>query len=322
MKNSLLIILFICSIKCLAQDPVFTQFFMIPETMSSSFTGGKKSLRGGLVHRTQWPSLDFKINSQYAFVDNWFDEINSGVGISILNHSETTTKYNFTQINLNYLYEVQLSYDWFFRPSISFGYAIKNFGFQNLLLEDQINIFSGTINPVSSDPLNLNETRNFFDFSTSYMFYNDDSWIGLSLRHLNQPNISLAFDTEEPLDLFMSLHASVFLGTSGYQNDFKLYGLMNLMQQGSYNRLDLGTRFEYDRFSLGILASTNPIRTNSQSHLLSSINGFIGMEWNGFEFGYSYDFNITNIGPTGGVYEISVLYDFGYNSDCFGCPDY
>ena len=28
-----------------------------------------------------------------------------------------------------------------FRPSISVGYGAKDFGFQNILLEDQINVF-------------------------------------------------------------------------------------------------------------------------------------------------------------------------------------
>jgi len=33
-------------------------------------------------------------------------------------------------------------------------------------------------------------------------------------------------------------------------------------------------------------------------------------------------FNTTNIGRTGGVYELSIFYDFGNDSQCFGCPDY
>jgi hypothetical protein len=77
-----------------------------------------------------------------------------------------------------------------------------------------------------------------------------------------------------------------------------------------------------DQFSLGLLAATNPIKTDSNSHFLTSINAFIGMDWEGFRFGYSYDFNVTQIGRTGGVYELSVTYDFLNNDNCFGCPDY
>lgn len=322
-----IIIIFILSIPAItfAQDPIFTQFFMIPESLNSSFTGGKKTTRAGIIHRTQWPGVNFSINTQFAYVDNWFEEVNSGIGISVLNHKETSTRYNFTQVNLNYAYELQLSYDWFVRPSLSFGVGSKDFGFQNLLLEDQINIFQGIINPTSADPINLSENKLFFDFNSSVMFYNEDSWVGLSLRHLNRPNISMTFENQEPLDIFMSLHASIFIPTDGryrYRDDFKVYALLNAMMQNQYNRLDFGAKMEVDRFSFAVLAATNPIQSDPNSHFLTSINAFMGLEWEGFTFGYSYDFNVTDIGRTGGVYELSVIYDFGNNRNCFGCPNY
>jgi hypothetical protein len=77
MRKILYIIIFVNSFG-FAQDPIHTQFFMIPETLSSSFTGAKQSTRAGIIHRTQWPGLNFSINTQFAFVDNWFEEIKSG----------------------------------------------------------------------------------------------------------------------------------------------------------------------------------------------------------------------------------------------------
>ena len=91
MKRIIILILLVSQIKGMAQDPIHTQFFMVPETLSSSFTGAKQSTRAGIIHRVQWPGLNFSINTQFAFVDNWFEEVNSGIGISVLNHKETTT---------------------------------------------------------------------------------------------------------------------------------------------------------------------------------------------------------------------------------------
>lgn len=151
------ICLFLSLSKIFAQDPIFTQYFMIPESFNSSFAGAKEGPKAGIIHRTQWPRLNFSINTQFAYVDNWFEDINSGLGISVLNHKETTTRYNFTQVNLNYALKFQINDDWFFRPSISLGYGNKSFGFQDLLLGDQINISNGVINPISIDPILLNE---------------------------------------------------------------------------------------------------------------------------------------------------------------------
>ena len=325
MRKFLLLIVVLIYFEGFSQDPIHTQFFMVPETLSSSFTGAKQSTRAGIIHRTQWPGLNFSINTQFAFVDNWFEEVKSGIGISVLNHQETTTRYNFTQVNLNYAYQFSITDDWNVRPSISVGYGSKNFGFQNLVLEDQINIFSGIINANSIDPISLNESVRFIDFSTSVLFNSENSWVGMTLKHLNKPNISMELDGQESLEMFFSIHASLYLPFGkyrNYRNSNKLYLLANAMQQGPYNRFDLGTKYQMERFSFGLLAATNPIKSDQNSHFLTSINAFVGMDWEGFRFGYSYDFNVTEIGRTGGVYELSISYDFLNIDNCFGCPDY
>ena len=325
MRKFLVLIVVLLYFEGFSQDPIHTQFFMVPETLSSSFTGAKQSTRAGIIHRTQWPGLNFSINTQFAFVDNWFEEVRSGIGVSVLNHKETTTRYNFTQVNLNYAYQFPITDDWNARPSISFGYGSKNFGFQNLVLEDQINIFSGIINANSIDPIDLNESVRFIDFSASVLFNSENSWVGMTLKHLNKPNISMELDGQESLEMFFSIHASLYLPFGkyrNYRNSNKLYLLANAMQQGPYNRFDLGTKYQMERFSFGLLAATNPIKSDQNSHFLTSINAFVGMDWEGFRFGYSYDFNVTEIGRTGGVYELSISYDFLNNDNCFGCPDY
>lgn len=310
-----------------AQDPIFTQFFMVPETLNTSFTGSKESTSAGIIHRTQWPGVDFSINTQFAYVNNFFEEINSGLGVSILNHKETKTRYNFTQANLNYSYAIQLNETWFFRPSISLGFGNKDFGFQNLLLEDQINIFDGIINTTSIDPALLNEKINFFDFSTSFLFNNERTWIGFTMRHLNRPNISMAQNGNKPIDPFFSIHSAIefpFYGiyTGRYVDEESIFLVSNFMYQGPYNRFDIGPQYVNDKFSIGILAATNPIKTNQNSHFLTSINAAVGFKYEGFKFGYSYDFNTSKIGRTGGVYELSISYDFNNTRNCFGCPNY
>ena len=108
MKRIILILIFLKFSFGYSQDPIFAQFFNIPETVNTGFTGAYGNTKAGIIHRVQWPALNFSINTQFAYVDNWFEEIRSGVGISVLNHKETHTRYNLTQLNLNYAYEVQV----------------------------------------------------------------------------------------------------------------------------------------------------------------------------------------------------------------------
>jgi type IX secretion system PorP/SprF family membrane protein len=299
-----------------AQDPIFTQAFMIPETMNTGFTGSTESTTAGMVHRVQWPGLDFSINTQFAFVDTWLDELNSGVGISILNHKETKTRYTFTQVNFNYAIAVRLSENWYFRPSISIGAGMKSSGFQNLILEDQINIFDGTIDINTIDPALLTSQIKFFDFSSSLLFNNEASWVGITLRHLNKPNVSMTHEGNNALDMFLSVHSAIEIPFSIFpifrniDEEHKVYFLSNFMKQGQYTRLDIGSQYVYDRFSVGLLAAIDPEKRNLDTHLLTSINAFIGFKKEGWKFSYSQDFSTNSIGKTGGVYEITVSYNF------------
>ncbi|SFD06047.1 PorP/SprF family type IX secretion system membrane protein [Algibacter pectinivorans] len=311
-KLSILLILCCLSLNVQAQDPVFSQYFLVPETLNPGFSGFEDASYFGLIHRTQWPSLDLRVDTEYAFFNSWIEDV-GGIGFSIINQHENNTKYNHLQGNVNFSYHVRLANEWFFRPAIEVGFGTKSFNFSGLVLSDQININSGTINPTSNDPFAMNANRNisFFDFSAGFVFdkkntRNDtDLWLGASVKHLNKPNISFVENGNVPLDIFYSLHAGYKFPYFDY-ND--LFLSANYMQQGEYNRLDLGATVWLEKLMLGATAVTNPAKNNSNSHLLTSVNAFVGLEFEQLRFGFSYDVNTTNIGRTDGVYELSITY--------------
>ena len=63
------------------------------------------------------------------------------------------------------------------------------------------------------------------------------------------------------------------------------------------------------QFSTGVTFTTNPVKPDNESPLLTSINPFIGLRWKEFKFGMSYDINTTDIGNTGGVFEFLLSYE-------------
>lgn len=301
-----------------SQDPIFTQSFMIPESINSGFFGSQGITRAGGIHRVQWPGLDFSMNTQFIYVDGWVESINSGIGFSLVKHQESNTRYNLTQVNYHHSLVFQLNSFWYFRPSVSAGLGMKNFGFQNLLLEDQINIFTGVVNTSSIDSSVLNERITFVDFSTSVLFHNEDSWFGLTLRHLTQPDISFTQQgNNAPLDMFFSAHAAYNLSRDLIPierllgNNSSLYGLFNYMKQGQVSRLDLGFQLGIDQLSFGVIAVASPNKSQLNDSFISSLNFLVAVKWENWKFSYSQDFTTNKIGNTGGVYEVSINYDFG-----------
>jgi hypothetical protein len=98
MKIKLFIIIISCCIysKVNAQDPVL-QYFFGSRNVESWFFRFYETTYTGVIHREQWPDLDLKIDTDYAFFNTWNEKMNSGYGISVLNQRENVTNYNFTQ---------------------------------------------------------------------------------------------------------------------------------------------------------------------------------------------------------------------------------
>ena len=317
MKNIISLLFFLAFFQSYSQDVIFSQNFLVPETLNSSFTGAIRSTKVGSVFKSQWRNSSLKTSSNFAFVDTWLEGYKIGVGVNFLNQKESGSGYTFNQVNFNFAMAFEIGNSWFFRPSISSGFGMKNYGFQNLLLEDQINLNSNSINTSSIDPILLSSQKSFFDFSSSVLFNNKDSWFGLTLRHLNKPDISLTDGGNIPLDIFMSIHAKYNLPV--FQNygtwlgsKSKIYVLANYMNQRTYGRLDLGLQYVFDdKFSLGMTMFTVPDKSiNSLSSFLST---FIGLRAKGYRFGYSYDINTSKSISLGGVHEFSISYDFDIN---------
>ena len=132
---SLLLVVSCLGLKSYSQDPVFTQFYNIPDYLNPSFTGFSKGTKVGIINRTQWFGLNYGLNSQFFFIDNYFGddaETGIGLGLNIMNHHESVTRYNFTQVNLNYAHHIKLSNEWYFNPSLTVGIGVKDYTFDYL----------------------------------------------------------------------------------------------------------------------------------------------------------------------------------------------
>lgn len=326
MKSKIITLLIIlCSFQAQAQDPIFTQYYLVPETLNPAFTGISNTWSAGFVHRRQWPDGNRKMDSQYAYLNTVVsDEI--GVGMTVMNQNEVFTNLNYFKLNATFSYKIDINYDWHVRFGIEPGFGRKDFNFGNLLLEDQININTGAIDPNTSDPGvgDQNNNINFFDLGAGFEFGQEDAWIGLSVKHLNRPNISFRENGNLPLDMFISLHGGYYFEilnspTNLLPDESTILLTANYMRQGQYNRLDMGTVVDFTYFSLGVILATNPETKSENSHFITSVNPILSLTVSEFTFGYSYDWNISKLGRTQGIHELTLV----WQSDrrCHSCKE-
>ena len=331
MKIKIVLLLLFVATFARAQDPVFTSYFVVPETLNPGFAGILETLHAGVLHRTQWPNGDRQIDTDYAFLNGLIGQ-NAAVGGNVISNREKFTNYSLTQVNAVYSYQVEVGDEWYFRPGIEAGYGIKHFDFDRLILEDQIDRDNGAIDPSSVDPAYRQENIKFVDVSAGFVFNTEKAWIGASLKHLNRPNISFSAEADVPLEMFLSVHGlwkydfgdHPALGFLPKHTHLLLTG--NYMMQGEYNRLDLGIGMVLETTAIrtsnaltfGATMSANPKRTSDNSHLLTSVNPFVSVTLSEFfMFNAAYDFSTSRLGNTHGVYELSLTYRL--REDCWKC---
>jgi type IX secretion system PorP/SprF family membrane protein len=346
MKLKFVIYILLTSISIIevkAQDPVFTQYYFVPETQNGAFTGTVNTLNTGILHRTQWPDGARRLDTDYAFINGSIGNLsedsrpndsnlqNIGIGLTVLNQHEVFTDYNYTQING--VFSLNLDLDNFYSGlrmilGLEGGYGTKNFNFKSLLFEDQINTNDGSIGGGSLDPslLRLQNKKKFFDISSGFLLYTDDFWLGASMKHLNTPNIAFDSQGKLPLDMNFTLQSGYSFnldsgpGFSFLPDDSKLVLTSNFMKQGQYNRLDFGSIVHFNPFIIGVIAATNPMMKSADSHLLTSVNLIGSIKIYNFTFGYSYDVSTSKIENTQGVHEFSLTWQIG--RECHSCNNY
>jgi type IX secretion system PorP/SprF family membrane protein len=323
-----LLLTMVSIIKVRAQDAIFTQYFLVPETINPAFTGTLVTGYSGIIHRSQWPNENRRIDTEYAFINGPIGpDREMGLGLTILNQREVFTNYNYVQINGVYSYNVNLNDDWKLRLGIEAGYGRKNFNFRSLLLEDQINSDDGSISEGTIDPsiLNYNDKIDFLDISSGLLLFNEKAWFGASLKHLNKPNIAFTEYASVPLEMFLSIHSGYSLSLDDSHLTFipdqtNILLTANYMKQAQYNRLDFGTAIELKPLMVGVIGATNPGGKSDNSHLLTSVNIFGSIQLNRFVLGYSYDINTSKLGNTQGVHELSITWQIG--RECSSCDNY
>ena len=328
MKNFVLFLICLnfITLKIYAQDPIFTQFSLVPEALNPAFTGIANTWNAGILHRSQWPDANRKIQTQYGFVNNLVTN-ELGIGLTLLNNHEEFTNYNYFQCNGVFAYRIHLDDKWRLGLGIEGGLGRKNFTINNLLLEDQININNGNINPTTSDAILLNGDNkiSFFDMTVGFEVDQENVWFGASLKHLTRPNISFINGDNVPLEMFLSVHGGYFIELNNspsmiFPANTNLHVMGNFMRQGQSNRFDIGLSLELPMFSFGATLATNPDGKSDNSHIITSINPFATFKAGEFTFGYSYDLNASRLGNANGIHELTLTWQSDYT--CSRCDNY
>lgn len=301
------------------QDPQFSQYYATPLYLNPAFAGTGFAHRLSLNSRIQWPSLPQAFISNALSWDMNVPSFNSGFGLLAVTDKAGTVGLRSTSLGLVYSYRIYLGRNWVWSAGLNFKYAIRDIDFTKLLFGDQIEFGGGgTVPSVDPAAFNLRNTS-FFDFDFGFLFYNDKIWAGIAASHLNEPNTSFIED-EFRLPMKITMHAGMKIplntGIFATKRPTNITPSIYYKRQDTFDQLDVGINYYYEPIRFGIWYRGVPIKkfTGPEGNSYLSHDAVIFLigfsAWN-FEFNYSYDFTVSELGVnTNGAHEFSLSYQF------------
>ena len=323
MKKNILFILLaiICVSKrfTYAQDPVFSQFFFNPVFLNPAYAGADKSIRMGVVVKSQWTTLNIPYSSIGVSYDQALLRFNGignrgkrttnkvGIGANIISDVEGRGTFARTNVDFVYSYGFQPSYNSSLRFGIQASALMRNRNYYNLTFLDMIDQ-NGTITGTSGF---TGQTTSNFDLGLGIVGDWENLYGGVAVHHLLEPH-----DANSPnsyLPRKYTAHVGIDINLySWYRRKDKLILSPNVVfiQQGRYyNMLHMGVYISYRSVVAGLWYRNN---INFKGHAFMATIGYAD---DGLRVGYSYDFSILQHGLKGlptSSHEVTVGWNFAY----------
>lgn len=301
MKNLCLHLSFLLLPSCLlAQDIHFSQYDYTPALANPALIGNfadNAYQRASVNYRNQWQGVPVAYNSVLA---SWDSEIKPkklknnalGIGFSIIHDAAGDSKLGLTEVNLLCAYHFFINKNNTLSAGTALGYGMRRFDSKNLRFDNQFNdgFFDAT---QSSQEIFTNTNFGFFDAAASvawrYQKARQSAWVSANVQHLNAPEQSFYGSATSVLPRQISLTMGAKLPLA---KRLDIQPSLHGASQGAYFEA-LGTvLFDYhlneQRFKKINLLFGVAYRNED------AIIPTIGLRYNAWRVGLSYDVNISN----------------------------
>jgi type IX secretion system PorP/SprF family membrane protein len=275
--------------------------------LGPSFAGGANGSRITAQYRNQWFDLGAKFITYSASYDHYFSSFNSGIGVNFLSDVAGTSQIGVIQAGLHYSYNFQIFNIWQLRPGISFSY-LEHGVYGKVRYIDQV------LSPIdtagTSGPRFSVYNARDVDAGSSLLLFTEGFWLGVTVDHLLEPNVSLHSATAR-IPMKTSVYGGIDFRAKGKllkPSDDMLTFAFLYKQQENIRQLDVGAYWYSYPVTLGVWYRGIP---TVSSHRGEAVVFLIGIKTRNFNIGYSYDLTISNLlAHTKGSHEVSLSYKF------------
>ncbi|MGV3632449.1 MAG: PorP/SprF family type IX secretion system membrane protein [Bacteroidota bacterium] len=286
----------------LAQDVHWSQFYDNPVFLNPANAGNfRGTSRFHLQYRDQWRSVTKPFQTfSFSYDTRFTKKPQFGLGLLVLNDVSGDGKFKTLEVQLAPSYEKILNRD--SSDVLSFGGQLainhRNFTFPNFYFDEQFDGVSyDPALPVTEDLFTEKRTNLSLGLGAKYRhrFDRKKSFeTGLSAFNINQPNQGFyGVKVKRDLRLCFFVNADLKL-----KEKLSLLPGVLLQKQGTYTELIFGARVKY-------------VMKNEEKNYKAVYGGVffrsrdafflnLGMDYNKWYFGLSYDVNVSSLTPASG----------------------
>lgn len=316
-----LLVFFLGMTTTFAQDIQFSQFYAVPIYQNPAFAGSAHAPRFTFHNRLQWPGIGgatsgsalSKYTTTYFSADNFWSKYRSGVALQVMRDWQAGSTLSSTQVGLQYAYELPLSPTFTLRPGIQLDYVDRAVDYSKLRFPDDYNNQNGWEGTIHSG----GPRRQFADVSSGAVLYSEKLWAGISFHHMNTPNQSLTGNVSRlPMKFGFTGGYKIYLKEKRYlaylekEKEVSITPTIYYKAQGKSDQTDIGVYFIYDQLMAGAWYRGLPFKRYPSFRNNESVVLLLGWKYEGFSFGYSYDFTLSKLQTvgSGGAHELNITY--------------
>jgi hypothetical protein len=296
----------------------FCQGFLVNESnniqlVNPSYYAFNYESRAGVLYNTINYDGVRNIDSKYGFSSYSLENLNFSIGLDLLSHSVKEFGYFENQLNLTYVYKLNLGRNLYVLPSIYIGVFNRKIDASNYVFEDQLVLSQGIIFSDTNDPLaGVAQSNNSFDAGISALLHNETFMFGLSAKHINGAAIAFNSENDEKRDISISVQGAYEFEIDPYDRlslpkHSYLFLYTSFTNEGEIMRFYASEELQLNGFKFGLHQKLTQIADFS----LSNIGVNTGIEAGNIDFNAAYSFPIRNsVRNSPSIFELSMQFNF------------
>ena len=314
----LLILLGLSSYKAKAQDIHFSQYNSAPMLLNPALTGVMGSdYRLAVNYKSQWAGVG-KFNTIAGSYDmnvlrKTAKSNFGGIGVSFFNDRGGDLSFSTTQVNLNLSYTVVLNRrgSQFITAGLTGGFGQRMVDYSKVTTDAQFGDQGYDANKPTGENFGPNK-KLFADVGAGILWSltqknNSNYYAGVTVSHLNQPNLSLLSNRDEKLFIKMTFHGG---GSFMFGKQLGIMPSFMVLNQGPHWEYNVGALVKFKKSNLP--TDHTAFYVGASYRVLDAIIFQARVDIVGLNIGFSYDMNLSKLTTAtklNGGPEVSLIYN-------------